>query len=202
MGYTYRKLDPNSNEDIEAFLRFQDRLNDHLHSVAKPLNQEQIKWQRMRFANNDEATFFCECDGQIVGFINICNYHVVNNERPDDDIGLISDIMVDAAHANFGINAYNLLQLAIDELLSNNKNRAIMIVQEDNKTRFLHFALADKVVSSHECSRSDGTKTISYELLISNLNQTKKLTRNELAKRALEIRNRVENKNEEIGVLS
>jgi len=86
--------------------------------------------------------------------------------------------------------------------LSNNKNRAIMIVQEDNKTRFLHFALADKVVSSHECSRSDGTKTISYELLISNLNQTKKLTRNELAKRALKIRSRVENKNEEIGVLS
>ena len=155
--FNYRRINPHDEEDINKYLSIQYKLNDYLNSKAKPLTKEQIKWLRIRMGafellddfkgkdnklatkleeQADEVGFFCESNNEVVGFCAICNYHVVNGERPDDDIGIISDIFVDKKYRNGDI-AYKLLQYALDELIKANKSSAIIVVQEDNENRFL-----------------------------------------------------------------
>ena len=44
---------------------------------------------------------------------------------------------------------------------------AIISVQEDNKYRYLHFAMADgNVIHEDKCKRKDGSETIDYTLMI------------------------------------
>jgi len=206
--FTYRKINPHNEKDIDKYLEIQYKLNNYLKSVAKPLTQDQIKWLRIRMGafellddyqnkdkelaarlkeQPDEVGYFCELNDEVVGFCAICNYHIVDGERPDDDIGLISDIFVDEKYRNGDI-AYNLLQYALDELISANKNSAIMVVQEDNSNRFLHFAIADKIITTSKVLRKNKTKTINYELLISDIGKIKEISSRELVRRALKIR--------------
>lgn len=178
MEYKFVKLNPDNEEDIEEFVKYNEKLTKYLNSSACPLDNESLGWQVGIFKDGDEATFFCKLDGKVIGFINVCNYHIVDGKRPDDDIGLISDIFVDQTSeaSNGGYTAFKLLKLGVDELLSNGKNRAIMVVQDDNKNKFLHFSLADKVLRTSEVERKDSSKTTQYELLISDLIKIKNLT--------------------------
>ena len=184
--YEFTKLNPDNEEDIQAYVRFHKKLSEHLKSSTEPLTEQQIAWQIVRYKDGDEATFFCMLNGEVVGFINVCNYHVVDGKRPDDDIGLISDIFVDqnAQASDGGHVAFKLLQLGVDELLSNGKNRAIMVVQDDNKNKHLHFSLADKVLKTSEVERRDGRKTTQYMVLISDLTKIKDMSFRELMKRS------------------
>lgn len=212
-NFKYRKLNPHIREDIDEYLKIQNKLNNFLNSKAKPLTEDQIKWLRIRMGafellddykgkdkelatrldeQADEICYFCELDNEIVGFCAICTYHIVDGERPDDDIGIISDIYVDERFRN-GEIAYNLLQYALDELIKANKTSAIMIVQEDNPNRFLHFALADKILRTDIISRKNKTKTINYELLISDILKVKTLSSRDLARRAIKIKKHFNN---------
>lgn len=208
MGYVYRKVNPHNIDDINKYLEIQQKLNQYLHSKAKPLSDEQIKWLRIRMgafelldapktkdkelANRlenqmDEVCFLCELNDEVIGFCAICNYHVVNGERPDDDIGMISDIYVKDGFRS-GEIAYNLLKLGIDELINAGKTSAIVVVQEDNPNRFLHFAIADKVLESEVIKRNNNTKTINYDLLISDLAKVKTMTARQLGAKAVKIK--------------
>lgn len=216
----YRKVDPHNLNDINKLLTIQYRLNEYLNSNSKPLTQDQIKWLRIRMGayellddykskdkeladrlegSPDEISYFCECDGEIVGFCSICNYHIVNGNRPNDKTGLISDIFVDEKHRNGDI-AYKLLQYAIEELIKANLTSAIMVVQEDNPNRFFHFALADKVLDTQIISRRNKIKTINYELLISDIHKIKNMSSKEIARRAIKVQKYFNNGNELVNI--
>ena len=212
-NFKYRKLNPHIREDIYKYLEIQNKLNHFLNSKAKPLTEDQIKWLRIRMGafellddykgkdkelatrldeQADEICYFCELNNEVIGFCAICTYHIVDGERPNDAIGIISDIYVDEQYRN-GEIAYNLLQYALEELIKANKTSAIMIVQEDNPNRFLHFALADRVLSTDIISRKNKTKTINYELLISDILKIKSLSSRDLARRAIKIKKQFNN---------
>lgn len=206
--YTYRKVDPYNEKDMEKYLNMHNSLDSFLNSRANPLTEEQIKWLRIRMGATkllpyddeesllykkglermaDEHCFVCEFDNEVIGYSFICTYHIVNGKRPNDSIGIISEIYVKDGYRSGDI-AYNLLQLAIDTLLKAGKTSAMMSVQEDNPNRFLHFALADKLLNKEECKRKDGRITTSYDLLISDINKIKEMSSRQLAEKAIKIK--------------
>ncbi len=209
--YNYRKIDPRKEEDIKKYLDIQYRLDNYLKKDIQPLTEEQIKWLRIRMGNvdllpnnnnkgkslyqqklenlADEHCFVCELDKNVIGYIFVCTYHVVNGERQDDDVGIISEIYVKDNYRN-GEIAYNLLQLACDTLLNAGKNIAMISVQEDNPNRFLHFAMADKLINKEKCKRKDGTITISYDLLL-DIKNLKTTTIRQLAFKAIKIKKQI-----------
>ena len=216
--YTYRKVNPSDINDINRYLAIQKQLKDFLKVNARDLTEEQIKWLRIRMGayellsdingkdkvlsdrlqrQVDEIVYLCEVDDEVTGFCAICTYHIKDGERLDDNIGIISDIYVKEEYRNGDI-AYKLLQLAIKELLQANKTAVVMEVQEDNPNRFLHFALADKILFKEKCKRNDGTITISYSLLISDVRKIQKIEPRELALKAIKIKKDfIDNKLEE-----
>ena len=196
MGYNFRRVDPRSDEDMSKYVGLIKKLSDFCND-NQTFDEEKLKWMRVRMGaieyatgsnelcpideNSDEMAFVCEHDGDFVGFIDVAFYHVVDGERPDDDIGIIHDMYVDDKHR--GLTSFTLLKMAVDSLLSKGKNYAICNVQEDNPNRFLHFALANNnVVCERECKRRDGSKTMDYTLLI-DLHETKDMTILQFAKK-------------------
>lgn len=213
MEFIYRTLNPSNEDDVKKFLNIRGQLDEHLKKKVKPLTEEQIKWLRIRMGaiellpeneqkreyalglqtKPDEICIVCEDENNVIGYIEIATYHVVNGERPNDDIGIISDIFVKEKFRNTNIS-FKLLQMGVDKLIECGKFRAICNVQEDNKQRFLHFAMADgNVIETSTCKRKDGTKTTDYTLLI-DLKKLQNTTKKELGFKAAKLRREYEAK--------
>lgn len=210
--FVYRRINPHDENDIQKYLKIQQKLDDYLHIKESGFDEERIKWLRIRMgatelldnpegrdksykdkldSTPDEIGILCEHNGEVVGFSFVCTYHVVDGERPDDKTGIISEIYVDKAYRQ-GDMAFKLFQHSINALLEEGITSAIMTVQEDNSNRFWHFAIADKLIDKNECERRDGITTISYDLLISDLNRVKNLTQRQLIVKALKLKKQYE----------
>ena len=212
--FVYRKINPSSEDDMKKYFDINKQLDTYLSNNVTPFTEEQIMWLRIRMGATellldsddetqaykkeiermaDEHCFVCELGDEIVGHVFVCTYHIIDGKRPDDNIGIISEIYVKDEYRQ-GIIAYKLLQLAFDTLLNANKTSAILSVQEDNPNRFLHFALSDKILEKRKCTRKNGSVTTSYDLLISDIAKTKAMSSRELATRAIKIKkNYIEN---------
>lgn len=211
MEFKYRAINPHDEEDIKKLLNIQEELGNHLNCGAKPLTEEQIKWLRIRMGATellpqhqqqddyslglqqkpDEISIVAEFEGEIIGYVEIATYHLVKGKRPDDDIGLLHEIFVKEQYRNTDIS-FKLLQMGVKKLIECGKFRAICNVQEDNKQRFLHFAMADgNVIETSTCKRKDGTKTTDYTLLI-DLKKLQNTTKKELGFKAAKLRREYE----------
>ena len=180
--FVYRQINPSIDEDVDKMLEIREDLNKFLKNRAKPLDKEQIKWLRIRMGaieflteeqqqgayaqgllkKPDELCFVCELEGKVIGYIFVTTYHVIDGERPNDDIGIISDIYVKKEYRNSTI-AFTLLQMGVKNLIKHGKNRTICNVQEDNENHYIHFALADgNVIDTSTCKRKNGTEKQRY----------------------------------------
>ena len=84
--------------------------------------------------------------------------------------------------------------MGVDKLIECGKFRAICNVQEDNKNRFIHFAMADgNVIETCKCKRKDGTETIDYTILI-DLKKLQKTSKKELGFKAIKYKKEFETK--------
>lgn len=185
--YVYRVIDPKNVEDIKKYLNIRDELNDFLNKKVKPLTEDQIKWLRIRMGaiellpehqqnseyalglikKPDEICIVCEEGKQAIGYIYVNTYNVKDGERTNDDVGIISDIFVKEEFRGNSEIALNLLKRGVQKLIDCGKFRAICNVQEDNRYRYLHFAMADgNVIHKDQCKRKDGSETIDYTLMI------------------------------------
>jgi len=183
--YIFKAVDPRNDEDVEKYIDLSKGLDEHL-KVKRKMDENFFKWKRCHlgapeyvfpdeYKNKpledfnklaDEFVFICEENGKAIGYIQVANYHVVKGERPDDDIGIIGEIFVKPEYRKQDISL-KLLNLGVQKLIDCGKFRAICNVQEDNKYRYLHFAMADgNVVHEDICKRQDGSKTIDYTLMI------------------------------------
>ena len=183
--YIFRAVDPRSDDDIKILFELRKKLSEFLKD-RKSFDENIINWQRWHWGAPeyvfpedykdkslrdvekiaDEFAFVCEKDGAAVGYILVDSYHVVDGERPNDDIGIIGEIFVLPEHRKKEVS-YNLIQMGINKLIQKGKHRAICDVQDDNEFKYLHFAMADgNVVHQYECERKDGNKTVNYTLLI------------------------------------
>ena len=212
--FIYRKINPSSEDDIKKYFDCNKQLDNYLGRNVTPFTEEQVMWLRVRMGASellpgsdeetlsykkeikqmpDEHCFVCELGDEFIGYVFVLTYHIVDGKRPDDNIGIISEIYVKDKYRQ-GLIAYNLLQLACDTLLKANKTAAILNVQEHNPNRFLHFALADKILEKEEYTRENGSVSIDYSLLISDINKIKTMSARELATRAIKIKkNYIEN---------
>ena len=178
-GYTFSQI---TGKNVDKIVKLDEELCKFLNKKYV-YNPEIYKWRKIHIDEmKDEGVFICELNDEPVGYISVCYYHVVDHKRPDDDIGIISDIYVMPEHQN-GFNAYQLLQLGLGALIENGKNRAIMNVQEDNENHYLHFAIADKLLEQEECTRANGSKTMDYTLLIEDVKALKDLSYKEFMRR-------------------
>ena len=197
----FRALNPRDNEDVKKYFGLVCGLSNFCND-NKNIDENIIRWACVHMGavelinpaykdktlppldeNADEFVFVCEDNGRLIGYVEVCSYHVINGQRPDDDIGILHEIFVLDEYRN-GTVAYTLLQMGINKLIEKNKNRAICNVQEDNPNRFFHFAMADNnIIKQQECTRKDGTKTIDFTLLI-DLQKLKNMSLLELAKKA------------------
>lgn len=206
---TYRAVNPRSEADITKFFSLIKKLSEFCND-NQTIDADKIKWARVHMGaielldkfkdkpleplnnNADEFSFVCEKDGEFVGYISVCAYHVVNGERPDDDIGIIHEIYVNDEHRN-GTTAYTLLQLGLKKLIECGKTRAICNVQEDNPYRYLHFAMADgNIIKTTECKRANGDTTTDYTLLI-DLKALQKMSFLDLAKKTAKFKRETAN---------
>ena len=213
MEFKYREINPHDEEDIKKYLDIREELNSYLKKKVNPLTDEQIKWLRIRMGATellpkhqqqseyalglqnkpDEICIVCEVENEIIGYVYVNTYNVVNGERTKDDIGIISDIFVTEKYRNTDIS-FNLLQMGVKKLIECGKFKAICNVQEDNKQRFLHFAMADgNVIETSTCKRKDGTNTTDYTLLI-DLKKLQGLTKKELGFKAVKYKREYEAK--------
>ena len=209
--FSYRAINPQDEEDIKKYLDIHEELNSYLKKKVNPLTDEQIKWIRIRMGATellpkhqqqseyalglqnkpDEICMVCEVENEIIGYVYVNTYNVVNGERTKDDIGIISDIFVIEKYRNSSV-AFELLQMGVKTLIEYGKFKAICNVQEDNKQRFLHFAMADgNVIETSTCKRKDGTQTIDYTLLI-DLKKLQNTTKKELGFKAAKLRREYE----------
>lgn len=198
---TFRAVNPRNNEDVKKYFELVGSLSDFCNDNKK-IDENTMLWACVHMGavelinpeykdkslpsleeNADEFVFVCEDNGKFVGYVEVCSYHVVKGQRPDDDIGILHEIFVLDEYRN-GATAFTLLQMGINKLIEKGKNRAICNVQEDNPNRFFHFAMANNnIVNQQECTRKDGSKTIDYTLLI-DLQSLKKMSLLQLAKKA------------------
>ena len=212
--YIFRAVNPRSDEDMEKYLNIHYELDKFLKKKCKPLSEEQIKWLRIRMGaieflpehqqnseyalglinKPDEISIVCEKENLLVGYIHVNTYNVQNGERTNDDVGIISDIFVKEEFRGNSEISFNLLKLGVEKLIECGKFRAICNVQEDNKYRFLHFAMADgNVIQKDKCKRNDGTETIDYTLLI-DLKKLQNTTKKELGFKAIKYKKEFETK--------
>ncbi len=195
-GFIYRAVDPRNDEDMQKYFALAKNLSNFLKNNAI-FDENQMRWARIRMGAveyvdlNDwverplkpieeeaqEFVFVCEKDGEFVGYVDICDYHMEDNMVKEDEIGAIHEIYVKDEYQRRSENiSFKLLQMAVEKLLECGKTHAQMEVQEDNKNRFLHFALAEgNVVKSSVCKRRNGEETKSY-ILVADLEKIKNLT--------------------------
>ena len=158
-----------------------------------PQHQQQDDYSLGLQQKPDEISIVAELEGEIIGYVEIATYHLVKWKRPDDDIGLLHEIFVKEQYRNTDIS-FKLLQMGAEKLIECGKFRAICNVQEDNKQRFLHFAMADgNIIEIGKCKRKDGTETIDYTLLI-DLKKLQKTSKKELGFKAARLRREFEAK--------
>ena len=183
--YVFRAVNPRCDEDVEKYIDLRKGLDKHL-KITREIDATLVNWKRWHLGAPeymfpedykdkplgdieklaDEFVFLCEEKGEAIGYIEVSNYHVVDGERPDDDIGIIGEIFIKPEYRKQDISL-KLLKLGVKKLIECGKFRAICNVQEDNEYRFLHFAIADgNVVYEDKCKRKDGSETIDYTLMV------------------------------------
>lgn len=183
--YTFRAVNPRCDEDMKKYIDLTFGLDNHL-KIKRKIDDNFVNWKRWHFGAPeyvfpeehknkpiedfnklaDEFVFLCENNGETIGYIEVSNYHVVKGKRPDDDIGIIGEIYLKPEHRKIDLSL-KLLKLGVQKLIECGKFRAICNVQEDNKYRYLHFAMADgNVIHKDKCKRKDGSTTIDYTLMI------------------------------------
>ncbi len=194
--FIFRAVDPRNDDDMHKYFCLAKGLSDYLNNLAT-FDENEMRWARIRMGAveyvdlqdwinkplkpiEDEAqefVFVCELNGEFIGYIDFCDYHMEDGKVKDDEIGAIHEIFVkDKFQHKDSTISFTLLKMAVEKLLECGKTHAVLEVQEDNKNRFLHFALADgNVIEKTTCKRRNGEETISYRLL-ADLNKIKKLT--------------------------
>ena len=211
--FVFKALNPRNDEDVIKYFKLHQGLTDFLKLSAR-VDENVIKWKRCHFGapeyvfpdeyrnkplpdlkeHADEFAFVCEYQGDFVGFIEVSTYHIVDGKRPDDDIGSISDIFVKEEFRKGSNISLTLLKMGVQKLLESGKNRAVCNVQEDNKHRYLHFAMADgNVVHKDKCKRKDGSETIDYTLLIDLKSLNEDLVNKKFAKRIAKYHLKIKN---------
>lgn len=185
MEYQFIKL---TEKYFDEYLKLSMGLSDHLQNT-QTFEDERIMWQKNHFfVDKDEFCYLCMLNNEAVGFIAGTLFHCFSGSYCDTDgVGIISDIFVKRDHQNGGENAYALLQLGINEMIENGKNKAIMVVQGDNPNKVFHFAMADTLVKESTCKRRDGSITEDYVLLISDLETLKNTSKFALLKKVTKI---------------
>lgn len=217
MSVTYRKINPSSDEDIKIYFEMRKELNNYLSTNCSEPTEEIIKWQRLRmgaaefldelrpgnapealkekFRNRpDEVCYIAEDGGKVIGFVMYLNYWLKDKERLGPEYGNINEILVKDGYKGTDV-AYTLLKMALNDLINAGKTKITMTVQQDNPNRFLHFALADKLLDMQTCKRKNGSVTVSYDLLISDATKIKELSFLEIGKRAAKIRRKTNEEN-------
>lgn len=203
--YIYRILNPRNDNDIKNYFELVSKLNDFCNS-KKIIDDSLINWDRFHMGaieyidkninkdslpsledNAHEFVFVCEYNNKFIGYSKVCSYHIVNGICPDDDIGILHEIYVLDEYRD-GIIAYTLLQMAIYKLIEKGKNKAICNVQDTNKNKYLHFAMANNnIIDTNEVCLDNGNKTIDYTLLI-DLLVLKNMSFFELGKKAVKLK--------------
>ena len=207
--FVYRAVDPRNDEDMQKYFNLAEGLSNFLKNNAS-FDENQMRWARIRMGAveyvdlNDwvnkplkpieeeahEFVFVCEKDGEFVGYVDICDYHFDNDRIIEDEAGTIHEIYVKDEFQQTDI-AFKLLQMAVEKLLQLGKSKTYMEVQEDNKNRFLHFALADgNVVKTSTLKRRNGEETTSYTLQ-ADLKFIEKLTPFKFAVRTAHIKKKM-----------
>lgn len=183
--YVFKAVDPRNDEDVEKYIDLSKGVDEHL-KVKRKMDENFVKWKRWHLGAPeyvfpedykdkplgdinklaDEFVFICEKNAEAIGYIEVSNYHVINGERPNDDIGIIGEIYLKPEHRKMDLSL-QLLKLGVQKLIQCDKFRAICNVQEDNRYRYLHFAMADgNIIHKDKCKRKDGSTTIDYTLMI------------------------------------
>lgn len=214
MSVTYRKLDAKNDKDFNLFLAMENSLDDYLktnkseidlakkhlwtrvHMGAVEFLEELVpgrdttEYRKQLQTMPDQVCYIAEENGETIGYVVYLNYWCENGARLGAEYGNINAILVKDGYKGTDV-AFSLLKMALTDLANNGKNKITLTVQQDNPNRFLHFAMADTLLSQNETTRKDGSKTISYDLLISDINKVKNMSFLELGKRAVKIRRNI-----------
>ena len=214
MSVTYRKLDAKNDKDFNLFLAMENNLDDYLKTNQSEIDlTKKHLWTRVHMGAvefldelvpgkdttefrkqlqimPDEVCYVAEENGEAIGYVVYLNYWCENGTRLGAEYGNINAILVKDGYKGTDV-AFKLLHVALDDLVKNGKTKITMTVQQDNPNRFLHFAMADTLLSQNETTRKDGSKTISYDLLISDIDKVKNMSFLELGKRAVKIRRKI-----------
>jgi len=195
--FVFRAVDPRNDDDMHKYFNLAESLSCFLKNNAS-FDEDQLRWAKIRMGARDdeqvakekEFVFVCELDGEFVGYVDICNYHVKDDKIVYDKIGAIHEIYIKPEFQKISV-AFKLLKIAVEKLIEEGKTKAVMEVQEDNENRFLHFALAKgNIIETSVCKRTDGTETMSYILLV-DLFDLQKLSLSGLAVRTAHIKKKM-----------
>ena len=214
MSITYRKLDARNDKDFCLFLAMEESLDDYLktNKSEENLTQKHL-WTRVHMGAvefldelvpgkdtteyrkqlqtmPDEVCYIAEENAETIGYVVYLNYWCENGARLGAEYGNINAILVKDGYKGTDV-AFNLLKLALIDLANNGKTKITMTVQQDNPNRFLHFAMADTLLNKSKCKRKNGTITISYDLLISDIKKVLNMSSLEIGKRAVKIRRKI-----------
>lgn len=167
----YRMAKTNK-EDFMKKVEFETKLYTFLNPTYEVPSQEDLEvlWKLycLPLYPKKQITIFAECNGEVVGCIEIDPFALMPNNEIDYSYGTLQHIFVDPNFRASNI-ALQLLRKGADVLIERGINKAIMNVQTHNKFRFLHYAICDEVLSSETYTRTDGSVSCTKTLAINDL---------------------------------
>ena len=146
--------------------------------------QREVKYIEYAIEDKDEIYVICEKDGEFVGFAGGATYHIEKNGKgANDNAGLITDILVKEEYRGSEV-AYKLFMMIINSLIEYGKESALMVVQDTNPNRYLHYAISDEVISREVYTSENGKTYVDEILLIKDLKKIAKISMFEIGKKA------------------
>ena len=176
-----------SLQDIGEIVKMQHKLNNML-GLYEDIDDECLKDYLNQSMVSEEITYYIARQGkEVIGVIclDFSDCIVVENIEYAASIPLI---YVDEKY-RCGQIAYNLFKLGLQDIIKRGLNSAVMTIENNNPNKYLHFAIADRIIEEREELLKNGNTIKQYLLGISDVNVINNLTFKDCMKRVVYTKN-------------
>lgn len=176
--------------DVDAIINMQNKLNmmlglneDSDANCLRELIEEEIK-------TGDSVYFIAKNENEVIGnvIISFSDTIIVDNIEFTASIPLI---FIDEKYRG-GSVAYTLFKMALKEILAKGFNTLVMSVEDNNPNKYIHFAIADKLIEDREELLENGGTIKQYLLAISDVKKIANLAFRDIIKNVVYTKNNFE----------
>lgn len=172
-----------NTDDIDSIVQMQHKLNEMLGLYEDVESKDFIEYLKSSISNEEITYYVVKIAKETIGIVCIDFSDYLEFDGVEY-VASIPLIYVENKYRSGNI-AYNLFKLALKDIKNRGYNSFVMLVEDNNPNKYLHFSIADKLIDERKENIKDGGQVSQFLLGVSDIIDIEKLSFKDFIRKAV-----------------